>query len=119
MKKMTFYKKGEAIQRMNLWGKTQTPFFFLIDFDMEHCLIERIEDVSADEIRFDFSGKTNDDRLHTPYPTHFKWKSYPQSFDAYAQSFHVIPQLVCRKLFSDQSDLCYTGGDRLVTASAF
>lgn len=90
MKKMTFYKKGEAIQRMNLWGKTQAPFFFLIDFDMEHCLIERIEDVSADEIRFDFSGKTNDDRLHTPYPTHFKWKSYPQSFDAYAQSFDVV-----------------------------
>lgn len=90
MKRLTFYKKEEAIQRMNCWGKAQVPFFFLIDFEGEHCLVERMEDLPADEIRFNFSGITNEDRPQTPYPTYFSWVAHPQSFERYARSFHIV-----------------------------
>lgn len=90
MDSLIFYDRDVAIQRMNQFGKEGTAFFFLIDFDMSHCLVERIEDVPATELLFAFPEKTNSGRKMTEYPNHLKWQAHPQSFETYSHSFDVV-----------------------------
>ena len=90
MGKLVFVDKEEAVRRMDRWGGEGTPFFFMIDFDMEQCLVERPEDIPEDELLFLFpragnwAGKMP--RLKEP----FLWKSFPESFEDYSHSFDIV-----------------------------
>lgn len=52
MSKLVFRPRAEAIRRMNRWGSERREFFFLIDFDEAHCLVEPLEEIPADELRY-------------------------------------------------------------------
>ena len=59
MGKLVFVDKEEAVRRMDRWGGEGTPFFFMIDFDMEQCLVERPEDIPEDELLYSFPRAGN------------------------------------------------------------
>lgn len=70
--KITFCNKEEAIARMNRWAGEGTPFFFMISYYGNQCVVEKPEDVCADELLYQFPAATNvrigDDgeQWHTP-----------------------------------------------------
>ena len=56
MNNISFITRAEALSRMNEWGRRQVPFFFLTDADGEKCLVEPLDRIPADELRFAFPG---------------------------------------------------------------
>ena len=65
-------------------------FFFLTDADGEKCLVEPLDRIPADELRFAFPGMSNAGECETPYPQSFSWLSHPQSFETYSRSFEIV-----------------------------
>ena len=94
MNNISFITRAEAVSRMNEWGRRQVPFFFLTDADGEKCLVEPLDRIPADELRFAFPGMSNAGECETPYPQSFSWLSHPQSFETYSRSFEIYnPQI--------------------------
>lgn len=90
MDSLTFYNRDIAIERMNRFGKEGKAFFFLIDFDMSHCLVEQEENLPATELLFAFPGKAGGGKKMTEYPDRLKWEPFPQSFESYSRSFDIV-----------------------------
>lgn len=90
MNNISFITRAEAVSRMNEWGRRQVPFFFLADADGEKCLVEPLDRIPADELRFAFPGMSNAGECETPYPQSFSWLSHPQSFETYSRSFEIV-----------------------------
>ncbi len=43
-------------KQLNHWGKTKTPFVFIIDFELEKPLAFTISDIDSDKLQFNFNG---------------------------------------------------------------
>ena len=95
---LRFLSRAAAIERMNELGSTGTPFFFMIDFDETHSIVERISEISTDELLFEFPNVTNvlrnkqnnNSSTLRPCPTPFVWNPQPQSFEEYNRSFEIV-----------------------------
>lgn len=90
--KITFCNKEEAIARMNRWAGEGTPFFFMISYYGNQCVVEKPEDVCADELLYQFPAATNvrigDDGEVSRKP--FSWQPHPESYEEYKESFDVV-----------------------------
>ena len=81
--------KDEAIHTMNQWGKSRTPFLFIIDYSTDKTILFPLHEVpksiqySFNGIK-DFQGKQNN--------SSFVFEKYPLSFEAYQESFNFIHQ---------------------------
>jgi para-aminobenzoate synthetase component 1 len=51
--------KNTAIKKMNLYGKQRKPFLFLIDFQMQNCVVQPINEVNPQEILFSINSLSN------------------------------------------------------------
>ena len=83
--------RKEAMMRMNRWAGEGIPFFFLVSYNGEQCVVERPEDISPDLLLYRFPTVTNvprevDSEKHKP----FFWHPCPESFGEYKQSFDVV-----------------------------
>lgn len=92
MNQLKFISRSEAVARMNELGAAGKSFFFLIDYDESHCLVEEPADIPSEELLFAFPGVNNlaGVSMDTPHPEHFEWKPFPQTFQEYARSFDVV-----------------------------
>jgi para-aminobenzoate synthetase component 1 len=52
-------KKADAISYMNLLGARKIPFLFIIDFEMRHPLVFRLDTIDDREIVYDINGRGN------------------------------------------------------------
>lgn len=91
MSELRFYGQAEAEARMNHFGEHAIPFFFLIDFDGTHCLVEQPEQIPVDQLQYIFPHASHVD----PFPVDvqekpFCWHPHPQTFDAYRRSFDIV-----------------------------
>ncbi len=50
----------QAAEKMNAFGKSRTPFLFVIDFLMQHPLIMPLDQLESDDILFNINGVTNE-----------------------------------------------------------
>lgn len=76
---------------MNEFGKRGTPFFFMTDFNGDSCLVEPLDRIPAEELRFSFPGASNWNRpAETQRPERLQWRPKPQSFEAYKRSFDIV-----------------------------
>jgi para-aminobenzoate synthetase component 1 len=51
--------RTQFIETLNSWGGEKTPFFFMVDFEMKNPMAFQLQEISTDEILYDFNGKTN------------------------------------------------------------
>ena len=88
---LSFCGREEAAARMNRFGGEGRPFFFLIDYVGEQCLVEEPHRLPPSELLFAFPGATNvpEEDRRTPYPATFRWDSRPMSFATYRRGFDV------------------------------
>jgi len=80
-----------VFDKMNYYGKKNNPFFFLVDFEMNHSLIFKLEDLEDyNNLYYWFNGKTNyypkEEKKFFP----FEMKSYPVSFEEYKRAFEEV-----------------------------
>jgi para-aminobenzoate synthetase component 1 len=47
------------IETMNTWGHDKVPFLFMVDFEMEHPLIKRLNEIDDSIFLFDINGFSN------------------------------------------------------------
>ena len=101
MTDLHFYSRAEAIDRMNRLGRARRPFFFLIDFDESHCVVEEPSAISPEALLYHFPNVTNVSDAHggdgvkgvngkNPTFRSFYWNPKPQSFETYQQSFEIV-----------------------------
>ena len=87
---MISYNKNQSIERINCLGRDKQPFIFIIDYLQDQSFIERIEDVNAAELLFQFNGCSNVPSALSAELKPFDFKAFPISFDSYADSFHKV-----------------------------
>lgn len=79
----------EFTRQLNEWGKTGTPFLFLIDFELQKPLAFRLEAIDPAVLRFNLNGFTN--HQITPHSNNqVEIRSSPISLPAYQQKFEKV-----------------------------
>lgn len=96
MTDFSFLSRTQAVARMNHLGAERKPFFFLIDFDETHCLVDEPSAISPDDLLYVFPTATNVPEVErftdgvTPFPEDFTWNPKPQSLMEYRRSFDIV-----------------------------
>ena len=90
MNKLNLLSRDEAMDCMNRLGSKRLSFFFLIDFDQKHCIVEEPENIPSEELLYVFPNATNVREKRTPYPESFQWNPHPQTFESYSHSFDIV-----------------------------
>jgi para-aminobenzoate synthetase component I len=72
--------------KLNLWGRTRTPFVFAVDFEMETPVAWPVEEVDDSLVFYDFNGVTNKPRRNSSavvsmHPSPIPYPDYKQRFD--------------------------------------
>lgn len=85
--------KHEAIGEMNKRGAARLPFFFMIDYAMNNCLVLSPEEALLKNIIFNFNGTKN----HKPEEVDCKVKivdKLPVDYSRYEKAFHYIQKQI-------------------------
>ncbi|MGL4992892.1 MAG: aminodeoxychorismate synthase component I [Bacteroidales bacterium] len=81
--------KQETIEKMNLYGKTSTPFLFIISYDGERNIILKDSEVDTGYIQYEFQGKGNITK-ETADGKSIKIEKFPIEHDTYLESFNKV-----------------------------
>ncbi len=79
--------KSEAIQLMNDWGAQGVPFLFFTDFLAEQIFFKKVEDVSPEEVLYDFNGVTNSLQKNV---SKIKLKKQPIRIETFGLAFDKV-----------------------------
>ncbi len=91
------YSKEEALSLINKYALNQTPFIFIIDFEMQNNHVITLDAVDPDEIKYNFNGVTNSkDDVISEINNDIKWEISPVSFDEYKKSFDYVLKKINR-----------------------
>ena len=82
-------------EKLNAWGKSKTPFVFLVDYQMKKPLAWTLDDPNLLESRFNLNGfKSTSHAANDSSLPDFHFAKFPISFDAYQEKFnHVVANL--------------------------
>ncbi len=82
---------GDFTEKLNEWGKTKTPFFFLVDYQFQKPLTWKLDEVDPDEILFNLNGFTNDHAVfRDDLPEQILFDKHPLPFEAYQPKFECV-----------------------------
>jgi para-aminobenzoate synthetase component I len=79
----------EAIEKMNRWGKSKTPFIFVVDYEMQKPVVLTLEEAFEQDIFYKINQYTNFPFDKTP-PTDVLLEAEPISFEEYQKSFDIV-----------------------------
>lgn len=84
-------RRTELIRQMNFFGKSNIPFFFLVDFEGQRGYIIESGDLNDDYIRFELSAEhgSKDCNFHVP-SSDIKWEITPINFEKYQTKFDFV-----------------------------
>jgi len=86
----------EAIHQMNEYGRARIPFLFIIDFLAQQPVVLRLDEVNADELRYEFNGLTNTQRKGEPAQPRAQFHKSVLSFEQYSPKFDFVLQQIKR-----------------------
>lgn len=82
---------GDFTEKLNEWGRTKTPFFFLVDYQFQKPLALKLSEVDPGEILFHLNGFTNDHpMLRDELPEHIQFDKHPLPFEVYQPKFDCV-----------------------------
>ena len=83
----------QFIKQANHWGEKRKPFFFLIDFEQQKPIIQLLEQIDEQQLRFHILGRKNFNKhSNIANKTKLQLNAYPASFSSYLQSFNLVQQ---------------------------
>ncbi|TLU98190.1 aminodeoxychorismate synthase component I [Dyadobacter luticola] len=82
-------------EKLNAWGKSKTPFVFLVDYRIQNPVAWKLAEVDSQELQFHFQGFSNQDISSKEEPvSDFYFYKNPVSFEVYRDKFeHVLKNL--------------------------
>ena len=80
----------EALEKMDLLGKQQIPFLFILDFELQKPFVLPLDALDKNELLFKLDGFTNCKALQTPSKQQVNLITQPISFQEYDKSFQLI-----------------------------
>lgn len=79
----------ECIRTMNRLGKERTPFFFLIDFELQRPKVWRLDEIKPEKLLYDFNGNKNyKPDLYPEKSLDFKIHNFPK--EVYDRAFNEV-----------------------------
>ncbi len=81
--------KNKSISKMNEWGKANIPFLFIIDFEMQHIQLFRLDESIPENIKFSFP-EFNQNIPSKNIPSNFIFSKNPVSFELYNEKFNAV-----------------------------
>lgn len=84
-----FMNRNEAIKQINKMGGNHSPFFFVIDFEINNCWVSSPEEAFQNNILFDFNNKTNFP-LEQSEHNKIKFKKRPIPLTVYKTAFNRV-----------------------------
>jgi len=85
--------RDQALLQMNEYGRTNTPFIFIIDFKTMHPLLFRHDEINPEEILFNINGYTNC-KNESKLTKEILFKKYPITFNQYRTAFDKVIQKI-------------------------
>lgn len=86
---MRILDKNTAIDLMNSFGAQKVPFLFVLDYEMEQCIVQPVSELDDNEIRFEIFGKGNFPHKKTPGQD-FNFDFQPIAFEEYERKFRRL-----------------------------
>jgi len=84
--------KSEAINQMNAWGASKTPFLFFTDFLGEQIWLRPLAEVDPAELSYNFNGITNSESPAND--TGSQLKKFPVSIDTFKTAFDQVVRAI-------------------------
>lgn len=81
--------KESACKKMNELGKEKTPFLFIIDYEMQNCIVETPTNARQKGILFNFNGIRNYSE-YMECDQNFLITKAPVSFSKYEKAFNIV-----------------------------
>ncbi|UTA70039.1 aminodeoxychorismate synthase component I [Emticicia sp. 21SJ11W-3] len=85
--------RQSAISKIIFFSSENIPFLFLIDFTGNNWVVEPLDNIDSDEIKFWINGKTNDHSIRTEGPD-IVLEKYPMDFAQYKAGFDYVRQQI-------------------------
>ena len=85
--------RQSAISKFSFFSSEKIPFLFVIDFCGENCVVEPLDSIDSDVIKFWINGKTNDDNIPVG-EQEIVLEKYPISFAQYRAGFEYVQQQI-------------------------
>jgi para-aminobenzoate synthetase component 1 len=82
--------RSQFVETLNKWGSEKTPFFFMVDFEMKNPVAWRLQEISTDDILYDFNGKTNAERKQKAKSTLVHLRKSPMSLNEFEKKFFTV-----------------------------
>jgi para-aminobenzoate synthetase component 1 len=82
--------RTQFVETLNKWGREKTPFFFMVDFEMKNPAAFHLQEISSDEILYDFNGKTNANKRQKNKSGLVQLKKLPISLSEFAEKFLTV-----------------------------
>jgi para-aminobenzoate synthetase component I len=82
-------KVQEAIEKMNRWGKSKTPFIFVIDYELKKPIVLTLAEAFEQDIFYKINQNSNFPFDKTP-PIEVHLEAEPISFEDYQKSFDIV-----------------------------
>ncbi|RPI04231.1 MAG: aminodeoxychorismate synthase component I [Ignavibacteriae bacterium] len=83
-----------ARELMNLYGKEKTPFLFILDFDLQHPMILRTDELRSDKILYDIQQTTNSPHSSGDHKE-LEFKKHPVPYESYKTAFDQVIFHLC------------------------
>lgn len=80
--------KDTTISLMNSLGTQRIPFLFIISYDGKDCIVEPLNKIKTDEIKYNFNEVSN--QLTQPNPSVLQIEAHPLSFEQYQKKFDIV-----------------------------
>lgn len=81
----------KAIEKFNEYGRTNTPFLFIINYDQSNFIIEPLQSINSERILFNINNNTNTkDTINTDKPKAVYFSKNPISKTQYQASFKKV-----------------------------
>jgi para-aminobenzoate synthetase component 1 len=82
--------RSQFVETLNKWGSEKTPFFFMVDFEMNNPVALRLEEISTHDILYDFNGKTNVDKKPKDQNALVQLKKSPMPLSEFEKKFFMV-----------------------------
>ena len=79
----------EFTAQLNKWGKSKTPFVFIVDFELQKPLAFALSDIDPHRLRFNLNGFSNS-QIQTSAANALEVNSFPIPLTAYQQKFDLV-----------------------------
>lgn len=84
-----YLNQFEAIERINYFAKNEVRFVFIIDFDAEKCIVQSLEEIDPNELKFVF-GEINNFISNAPNNSILNFDKFPPQFQDFQKAFDKV-----------------------------